>query len=72
MCIALTTVKKYAMPFIQKRVDETKSSGNIDFKHVTTHDNPGDIASKRMGTKELQEYKLLWYGPNWLSQDKDN
>ena len=59
-------------PFIQRRVGEIKSSGNIDFRYVATHDIPGDIASRGMGTKELQECKLWCYGPNWLNQDQDN
>ena len=33
---------------------------------------PLDIAPRGMGTKELQERKLWWYGPNWLSHNKDN
>ena len=59
-------------PFIQRRVGEIKSSGNIDFRYVATHDIPGDIASRGMGTKKLQECKLWCYGPNWLNQDQDN
>ena len=58
--------------FIQRRVDEIKSSGNLDFRHVATHDNPGDIASREMSTNELHEWNLWWHGPNWLSQHKDN
>ena len=37
--------KKMISDFIQRRVDEIKSSGNTDFRYVATHDNPGDIAS---------------------------
>ena len=59
-------------PFIQRRVNEIKSSDSIDFRYVTTHDNPGDIASRGMSTNESQKCKLWWHGPNWLSQDKDN
>ena len=39
---------------------------------MATQDNPGDIASREMSTNELQECKLWWHGPNWLSHDKDN
>ena len=45
--------KKMLSPFIQRRVDEIKSNGNFDFRYVATHDNPGDIASRGMVTKEL-------------------
>ena len=59
-------------PFTQRRVDETKSSNNTDFRYKRTHVNPPDIESKGMGTKELQECKLWRHRSNWLSQDKDN
>ena len=45
--------KKMLSPFIQRRVDEIKSNGNFDFRYVATHDNPEDIASRGMVTKEL-------------------
>lgn len=48
------------LPFIQKRIDENKSSGNIDFRYVATHYNLVDIASRGMGTIKLQERKLWW------------
>ena len=54
MCIALTLIKRDAILFIQRRVNEIKSYAEIDFRYVATHDNPGDIAIKRNGTKELQ------------------
>ena len=43
-----------------------------DFRYVAAHNNPGNITSRGMSTNELQECKLWWYGPNWLSQDKDH
>ena len=64
--------KKMLSPFTQRREDEIKSSGNTDFSYVPTYDNPGDISSRGMGTKELQECTLRWHRPNWLSQGKDN
>ena len=64
--------KKMLSSFIQRRGNEIKSNGSIDFRYVATHDNPGDIASKGMSTNELQKCKLWWHQPNWLSQDKDN
>ena len=58
MCIALATIKTMLSPFIQRRVDEINSVGNIDFRYVATYDNPGDIASREMSTKKIQECKL--------------
>ena len=46
------------LPFIQKRIDEIKSTGNIDLRYVATHYNLVDMASRRMGTIKLQERKL--------------
>ena len=65
--------KKMLFSFIQRReINEIKSGGNTDFWSVATHDNSGDIASREMGTKELQECKLWWHEPNWLSHCEDN
>ena len=50
--------KEMVSPFKQRRVDEIKLSGNIDFRYVATHDNPGNIESREMDTKYLQECKL--------------
>ena len=36
MCIALATIKTMLSPFIQRRVDEINSVGNIDFRYVAT------------------------------------
>ena len=56
--------KKMLSPFIKRRVDKIISNGNNGFRYVATHDNPGDIASRGMGTKELQVCRLWWHGPN--------
>ena len=72
ICIVLAIIKKDSTPFVERRLDEIKSSGNIDFRYVATHNNPGDIAQARISTNELQECKLWWNGPNWLRQGKDH
>ena len=44
--------KKMLSPFIQRRIDEIKSSGNTEFRYVANRDNPEDIASRGMRTNE--------------------
>ena len=64
--------KKMLSTFTQRRVDEIRSSSNIDFRYMATHDNTGDILSRGIGAMKLHECKLWWSRPNWLSQDKNN
>lgn len=43
--------KKMISDFIQRRVDEIKPSGNIDFSYLAIHDILGDIASRGINYK---------------------
>ena len=52
--------------FVRNRVEKIRQCPEIEWRHVPTHDNPADIASRGGGITEL------WLnGPEWLS-DKEN
>jgi len=47
-------------------VKEIKSLPGVTFAHVSTSDNPADIATRGMSPKELLS-SIWWKGPLWLS-----
>ena len=41
----------------------------VAFQYINTKQNPADIPARGLSAKELKNYKLRWYGPEWLLQD---
>ena len=39
---------------------------SVAWRHVPTHDNPADCASRGLTPKELKFHDLWWNGPSWL------
>ena len=58
--------KKSLATFVENRVKEIKRHKDIEFHYISTKENPADIASRGMSTKELQFNRLWWNGPDWL------
>lgn len=42
------------------------------WRHVRTHENPADIASRGVVASQLIDNQLWFYGPEWLTQGKTN
>jgi hypothetical protein len=36
------------------------------WKHVSTHDNPADVASRGLTPANIKNNSLWWFGPHWL------
>ncbi len=45
---------------------------HVKWKHVRTHDNPADLASRGVSASSLVQSTLWWAGPSWLSQPPDS
>ena len=59
------TSKKSLSVFVKNRIQEIKSH-DINFRYITTNDNPADIATRGIKADCLQENSLWWNGPDWL------
>jgi len=58
--------------FISNRAAEIQSILPSDYwRHVKSEDNPADLISRGMSLKDLQQCKLWWEGPRWLSRFDD-
>ncbi|XP_037827511.1 uncharacterized protein LOC119615570 [Lucilia sericata] len=44
--------------------------GNKNWQHVTSKDNPADLATRGLMASELKEMSLWWHGPAWLTSAK--
>ena len=56
-------------PFIQNRVKEIRSLVPANcWSHCKGKDNPADIPTRGLTTKELTRSNLWFYGPSWLSE----
>ena len=53
--------------FVANRIQKIKSNTNIKWRHVPTDQNPADLGS-RGGS--VQNKKLWWDGPSWLSSQE--
>ena len=50
-------------------IDIFELTGHDRWRHVRTHENPADCASRGLFPSELAEHDLWWHGPQWLSLD---
>ena len=55
--------------FVANRVLEIQETTNKNWNHVSTTDNPADLASRGSDVKGLATSKLWWNGPHWLRKD---
>lgn len=57
--------------FVANRVGEIQSLTKInEWNHVKSADNPADLISRGITTRDLLESSLWWHGPDWLSKEK--
>ena len=57
--------------FIQNCIDKIQAvTRNI--KHVRTHENPADLASRGISLNKLSSNALWWNGPAWLSGPEES
>ncbi|XP_011858074.1 PREDICTED: uncharacterized protein LOC105555659 [Vollenhovia emeryi] len=53
--------------FVANRVAKIQHiTGNIDWNHVPTDENPADLLSRGVPADVLEESELWWHGPPWL------
>lgn len=57
--------------FVSNRVVEIIDNiGNKRWYHVTSEDNPADVASRGQSIPELSQNQLWWSGPKWLQSKR--
>ncbi|XP_055313219.1 uncharacterized protein LOC129574779 [Sitodiplosis mosellana] len=56
--------------FVANRVGEIRAAGLI-WRHVPTHDNPADCASRGLTPSALIDHQLWWQGPSFLQQSPE-
>ena len=62
----LETTKPLSV-FVANRVKEIKSLGGVTFSHVTSKDNPADMATRGRSPDDLSS-SIWWNGPLWLTK----
>ncbi|KAL7071027.1 hypothetical protein ACQ4LE_009907 [Meloidogyne hapla] len=72
--IATSWIKtiKHKETFVNNRVMEIRQNKEIEYRHVSTNDNPSDIGTKGSNGPELAKNNLWWEGPSWLEKDEKN
>lgn len=58
--------KKSLATSVDNRIKEIKRNKDINSFYISTKENPADIGSRGMSTKQLQVNQLWWNGPEWL------
>jgi hypothetical protein len=59
---------KVTTVFVENRVRELRKVKDVDYLHVKTTENPADLPSRGVPMKVLQDSRLWWNGPTWLSK----
>ncbi|XP_065896198.1 uncharacterized protein [Dysidea avara] len=59
--------KKPLSAFVTNRLKEIKSLKEVTFKHVSSEDNPADLATRGKSPRELTS-SIWWMGPTWLKK----
>lgn len=63
----LSKIPKNAKMYVANRVADTvDNSKGSEWRHVSTTENPADIASRGATPNELAASELWWNGPKWL------
>lgn len=57
---------KIQPPFIENRLKEIRKFPQLNVRHVSSEDNPADIASRGKTAAQLATAKLWWSGSTWL------
>ncbi|XP_049316212.1 uncharacterized protein LOC109579356 [Bactrocera dorsalis] len=53
--------------FIRNRIDDIKMlTSKVKWKHVSSKDNPADVASRGISVEKISNLDIWWYGPKWL------
>ena len=55
---------------VDNRIKEVLKA-NISFHYVPSNENPADLPTRDLSSKEISEAKLWWYGPSWLKNSED-
>lgn len=59
--------------FISNRISEIQSLTDVmEWRHVSSNDNPADCLSRGLDPEELKNHNLWWHGPQWLQETKEN
>lgn len=57
--------------FVANRVSEIQTTlPKVDWRYVSSTENPADCASRGVNPSELENHRLWWNGPSWLKLDK--
>ncbi|MEM7375694.1 MAG: hypothetical protein AAF587_44285, partial [Bacteroidota bacterium] len=59
--------KKDLRRFVDSRVTAIRSINDCSFHYVGTNDNPADMLTRGKAIAELNDERLWWNGPAWLS-----
>ena len=51
---------------------EIKEDKDLNFRYVSTTENPADMASRGTSTLELKEIRLWWHGPEWTTKSRSD
>ncbi|XP_029677181.1 uncharacterized protein LOC115243984 [Formica exsecta] len=58
--------------FVANRVNDIQTRlPDVEWRHVSTEDNPADCASREIFGDEIINRELWWHGPPWLLFDSD-
>ena len=64
--------KKPLSVFVQNRLTEITTETNIKFRYINKKENPADLSSRGISSKDLKESKLWWNGPDWLTNVQES
>ena len=61
----MRSLKPLSVP-AQNRIAEINKGNNLEICHVNTQENPADMPSSGVTSKEFKDSTVLWNEPQWL------
>ncbi|XP_070550260.1 uncharacterized protein [Ptychodera flava] len=64
--------KRQQEVFVENRLKEIRAEKDIQFRYISTSENPADVATRGTSVQELQKMSSWWHGPEWLVTSKQS
>ena len=56
--------------FVANRVAKIQENSSLSWNHVSTSENPADVASRGIDPSKPENHISWWFGPHWLETNK--
>ena len=56
---------------MKNRIDEIRKKEGVNFRYISTNDNPADLATRGKQIDEIRNNSFWWHGPEWINKTEN-